>query len=107
MCLEIQPAIEQDAEKHLAGVKAMTAKHACAAQSFKSGELLQGEFTEGVRAHSGSPQKQPIGRIVALVPIAVAEGVKEGLERLFIAVRHLHADQYAPVVRAVVAVVEQ
>lgn len=92
MCLGIQPAIEQDAKKRPAQMKTVAAEHAFAVQAVKSGELLQGEFTEGVRAHPESPQEQPVGRIVALVPVAVAQSVEKGLERLLVGARYLHAD---------------
>src|SRR5690606_36152522 len=52
-------------------------------------------------------KEEGVGRVVRLIPIGVAEPVKEGLERLLVGGRHLDANQYAAVVVALVAVMEQ
>ena len=53
------------------------------------------------------PQKQLVSRVLALVPMGVAKVGQEFLELAHVARRHLHADQHAAVVGAVVAVVEE
>ena len=74
MRLEIESAIEQDAEENFTGIETMPAKHALATQGVDTGELLQHEDTEGVRAHAELSQEQPIGRVVALVPSSDTPG---------------------------------
>ena len=54
-----------------------------------------------------SGQKQSARRIVRFVPVRVAQIFQELIELRHVAGRYLHADQYAPGIRAVVAIVEQ
>ena len=52
-------------------------------------------------------QKQLVGGVIRFIPMCVAKFFQELLELLHLRRRHLHADEYAPVIGTVVAVVEQ
>src|SRR5262249_33768054 len=56
---------------------------------------------------SAARQEQPVGRVSALVPMAVAERREELAEGAVLTGRDLEADEHAAVVRPLVAVVEQ
>src|SRR5207247_5539676 len=64
-------------------------------------------FPETTDAGSPSDQEQPVCGVASLLGVRVAEIFQEAPELLHLAGRNLHADQHAPVVGAVVAVVEQ
>src|SRR5689334_5793940 len=51
--------------------------------------------SSGLAGSLGLPQKQPVRRIGALVPIAIVHLLQERPENGFLSVRHLHADQHA------------
>ena len=52
MGFKVEPPIEHDAKKLLAGIQTITAEHAFATQAIEGGELLKDEITEGVGDHS-------------------------------------------------------
>src|SRR5678816_1767506 len=52
-------------------------------------------------------EEHPIGGFGRFVDVVVAETVEETPELRAVLRRHLHADEHAPVVRAVVSVMEQ
>src|SRR6187455_2010720 len=52
-------------------------------------------------------EEHPVGRVGRLVDVVVAEPVEKAPELAAVARRHLHPDEHASVVGAVVAVVEE
>src|SRR5450432_3696576 len=54
-----------------------------------------------------APQKHPVGAVLGLVDAVVAQATQESGEFGLVGRRHLHPDEYAPVVGPVVAVMKQ
>src|SRR3954465_6853443 len=53
------------------------------------------------------PEEGPVSRVVGLVPVAIVQLLEKGAERRLLSARHLHSDQHATGIRAVVPVMKQ
>src|SRR5690606_26884418 len=69
--------------------------------------LIHGKGEGPAARAAARSEEQLVGGVIRLVPVRIADFGQESLEQLLVRRRDLDADQDAPVVRTLVAVVEQ